>query len=66
MRIRVNGEERELPDGLTVLQVLERLGLGAARVAVAVNRDVVPRSRHGERVLAEGDRIEIVHAVQGG
>ena len=66
MKIAVNGAEREAAAGTTVAGLLAELGLGEKRVAVAVNRDVVPRSEHGSRVLAEGDRIEIVQAVQGG
>ena len=50
----------------TVAELLEGLDLGGKRVAVAVNRDVVIRSRYAEHRLAEGDRIEILEAVGGG
>lgn len=61
MVITVNGEEREVPAGASVAQVAgERDGC-----AVAVNGEVVPRLDH-DRVLAAGDRVEIVRAVQGG
>lgn len=66
MRIRVNGEEREIADGVTVAALLESLGLRAPRVAVEVNLEVVPRARYAERRLAEGDVVEIVSFVGGG
>lgn len=66
MRIFVNGDERDVREGISVLGLLETLALGEDRVAVAVNREVIPRAKHGSRVLGPGDRVEIVHAVQGG
>ena len=66
MTISVNGDDREVPDGITVAGLLADLGLTERRVAVAVNRDVVTRSQHAAHALGEGDRVEVVHAVQGG
>jgi sulfur carrier protein len=66
VKISVNGQERDVADGLTVSGLLATLGLRERRVAVAVNREVVPRAEHGACVLHDGDRIELVHAVQGG
>lgn len=66
MQILLNGEPRAIAAGTTVLQLLQAEGLGERRVAVEVNGQIVPRSRHGEHALAEGDRIEIVHALGGG
>jgi len=62
----VNGESRAVPAGCTVANLVELLGLAGRRVAVAINRDVVPRSAFGSRRLASGDRIEILEAVGGG
>jgi sulfur carrier protein len=62
----VNGEQTELPDGLTVSQLVQRLELNPDGVAVALNLEVVPRGEHGSRVLAAGDRVELVRAVGGG
>jgi len=62
----VNGESRAVPAGCTVASLVELLGLAGRRVAVAINRDVVPRSAFGSRRLASGDRIEILEAVGGG
>lgn len=68
MRLRVNGEWTEWPAPMTVADLLERLGLGAVAVgiAVAVNHEVVPRTRWSETVLQDGDAVEIVRAVAGG
>jgi sulfur carrier protein len=62
----VNGEQRSIPAPCTVARLLHALTLEARRVAVAVNRDVVPRSAFAGRELASGDRIEILEAVGGG
>jgi sulfur carrier protein len=62
----VNGEPREVEAGCTVARLLEVLGLAGRRVAVAVNRDVVPRSAFASRELWPGDRVEILEAVGGG
>jgi sulfur carrier protein len=64
--IHINGEIREMPPGVTVASLLELAGYKERRVAVEVNREIVPKSRHGERVLSEGDRVEVVHALGGG
>ena len=66
MRVLLNGEAREVPDGTTVLALLEGAGGDRRRCAVEVNLDVVPRARHADRVLAAGDRVEVVTMVGGG
>lgn len=66
MNVRVNGELQELPEGLTVRGLVERLGLVEGPVAVEVNQAVVPRAEHVARRLVEGDAVEIVHFVGGG
>jgi sulfur carrier protein len=62
----VNGEPHELPAGTSVRALLGLLGLEGRRVAVAVNRGVVPRSAYDTQRLAAGDRIEVLEAVGGG
>ena len=62
----VNGEERQVPAGTTVLALVELLGLGGRKVAVEKNREVVPRAQHASELLADGDRIELVTFVGGG
>jgi sulfur carrier protein len=66
MQILVNGEPREAPEGSTVGDLVRGLGHAGRRLAVEVNADIVPRSEHDTRVLCEGDRVEIVHAIGGG
>ena len=55
-----------VPAGCTVAGLLEREGLAGRRVAVEVNREIVPRGAHATRVLSAGDRVEVVHALGGG
>jgi len=66
MKIALNGEPRELDAELSVADLLERAGYGGRRVAVEVNREIVPRSAHAQRLLRDGDRVEVVHALGGG
>ena len=66
MRLTINGEVREIPAGLTLTALLEHLGLTDGPVAIERNRDVVPRSQHGEVRLEAGDVLEIVQFVGGG
>jgi sulfur carrier protein len=68
MRVIVNGEATELPDGLTVAAVLERLDVagGTRGVAVAVDAEVVPRGEWAVRTLENGARVEVLRAIQGG
>lgn len=67
MKITLNGQTHELPDeGATVETLVARLGLEATPVAVEVNRDVVPRRRHPEHQLRDGDAVEVVSLVGGG
>ncbi len=66
MRILLNGEAREFVAPPTVADLLAASGFADRRVAVEVNREIVPRSRHDAHRLADGDRVEIVHAIGGG
>jgi len=66
MQIQINGETSTVPDGTSISTLLDQIGLGERRVAVEVNREVVPRSRHPHHLLHDGDRVEIVHAIGGG
>lgn len=65
MRVTVNGELRSLPGSTTVEELLDREQAGS-RLAIELNRQVVPRSEWSGRILADGDRIEIIHAIGGG
>ncbi len=66
MEILLNGESHPIPDACSVAGLLVEAGFGERRVAVEVNGAIVPRSAHAGHVLAEGDRVEIVHALGGG
>ncbi len=66
LALQVNGEVRALPHGANVRELLVQLHIESPRVAVAVNREVVPPSRWDVRELQEGDRVEILEAVGGG
>jgi sulfur carrier protein len=66
MQVTINGELRTIADGLSVAGLLDALKLSGKPVAVEVNLDLVPRQRHAEHMLAEGDRLEIVTLVGGG
>ena len=66
MEIVLNGSPRPVPPGCTVAGLLQAAGHGERRVAVEVNGEIVPRSAHAQRTLAEGDRVEIVQALGGG
>ncbi|MCE8026067.1 MULTISPECIES: sulfur carrier protein ThiS [Halomonadaceae] len=66
MQIQLNGEPRDLAPDLTVAQLVDDLGLSGRRIAVERNEEIVPKSEHDATRLADGDRIEIVHAIGGG
>jgi thiamine biosynthesis protein ThiS len=66
MTVTINGESRDVPEGLTVLALLERLGINSERVAIERNRDILPRARWSETQVQPNDTFEIVHFVGGG
>lgn len=68
MKLQINGEERDFgnPAPETLAALVEVLGMKADRVAVELNRNIVPRDRWSETNLKDGDRLEVVHFVGGG
>jgi len=66
MWIQLNGEPYESPEAVTVAQLLDRLGIEQARVAVEVNLTILPKEEYAETALKEGDRLEVVHFIGGG
>jgi sulfur carrier protein len=67
MKVIVNGNETELPQGATVAALVERLEVPGGRgVAVAVEAEVVPRGEWERHALGEGDHVEVLRAIQGG
>lgn len=66
MEIILNGERRDVPDGLDAAELAALLSLAGRRYAMEINGEMVPRSAHATHRLAPGDRVEIVQAVGGG
>ena len=64
--IRVNGEQRRVPGGISIAAMLGEIGLDPKKVAVERNLEIVPRSIYADTPLADGDRIEIVTFIGGG
>ncbi len=66
MDVRVNGEDQQLPEGLTVAGLLAHLEIQETRVAVERNREIVPKMAYETTPIEAGDEIEIVWFVGGG
>jgi thiazole synthase len=66
MQVMLNGEAKQIPQPMTVKELLESLGLDPRKIAVERNLEIVPRSTYGEIVVGDGDRLEIVHFIGGG
>ena len=69
MKLQINGEHHDFSDApsfFTLAALVESLGMKADRVAVELNREIVPRDRWAETRLTDGDRLEVVHFVGGG
>jgi len=66
VKIRINGEEKEISDGLTIARLLDELRIRPGRVVVEVNQDIVSQEAHDSTILKEGDTLEIVHFISGG
>lgn len=66
MNIQLNGESHQLADNSSAQDLVEQLGLGDKRLAMEINREIVPRTTYAQHLLHEGDAVEIVHAIGGG
>jgi sulfur carrier protein len=66
MTIHLNGEPREVDEGMSVVALLNDLRMTSPHVAVELNLEVVPRAQHAQTILHEGDRLEVVTLVGGG
>jgi thiamine biosynthesis protein ThiS len=66
MQVVINGENRNFEAPLTLAGLVQVLGMKTGRVAVELNREIVPRDQWDRTQLADGDRLEIVHFVGGG
>ena len=66
MNLTINGESRSLTPATTLGALVEQLGMKSDRVAIELNREIVPRDQWPQTPLNDGDRLEIVHFVGGG
>ena len=66
MRLRINGEERDFTEGLTVAALVAQLGMKPDRVAVELNLEIIPRAQWETIGLKDNDKLELVHFVGGG
>jgi sulfur carrier protein len=66
MRLFINGKQQSFTAPLSLVQLIERLGMKGDRVAVELNREIISRAQWPDTQLADGDRLEIVHFVGGG
>lgn len=66
MQVLINGKPTEIAPGASVSDLLEQLELKGKRIAIELNGEILPRSRHPEQCLEDGDQLEIVHAIGGG
>ena len=68
MKLQINGEDKAFDASVpfTLAALVESLGMKPDRVAVELNRDIIPRDRWAETTLEDGDKLEMVHFVGGG
>ena len=66
MEITLNGASRTIPEKTSAHDLIQSLGLANKRLALEVNREIVPRSAFGQHMIRPGDTVEIVHAIGGG
>jgi thiamine biosynthesis protein ThiS len=66
MTLTINGESREYPSASTLTALVEQLGMKSDRLAIELNRQIVPRDHWPQTALKDGDKLEIVHFVGGG
>lgn len=66
MNVTINGESRDVPEGLSVAALLSHLGLPSERVAIERNLEILPRAQWETTGVQPSDRYEIVHFVGGG
>ena len=64
--VSINGVARQFDAPVNVVTLLEQMQLGSKRIAVECNGEIIPRGQFGQRLLADGDKLEIVIAVGGG
>jgi len=66
MQILLNGEMRQIKDNCNIAALIQELNLEKKRLAIEVNLEIIPRSQFATHILAEGNKVEIIHAIGGG
>ena len=66
MNVILNGETKTIKTDSSILDLIQLMDLGDARIAVELNLEIVPRSEHATTILKTGDTLEVVHAIGGG
>ena len=66
MKLTINGEKREIVKSQTLEELIRELNIQAPNFAVALNQQVIPKSKYATTAIQENDEVEIVHAVGGG
>jgi len=66
MNVTINGEQRDIPEGMSVAALLDHLNMTRERVALERNLEILPRAQWNATQVQEGDAFEIVHFVGGG
>lgn len=64
--IQLNGEAYELAEKQSIVDLIAQLKLSHGRIAVEVNREIIPRSEHGNTLICASDVVEVIHAIGGG
>jgi sulfur carrier protein len=66
IQCHINGQATRIPEGQSLTELIEQLGLTGQRLAIELNAEIVPRAAHATVLLNDNDRVEIVHAIGGG
>ena len=66
MQLTINGEKRVIKESKNLADLIKELDIKAPNFAMALNQQVVPRSKYDSTIIKENDKVEIVHAVGGG
>jgi thiamine biosynthesis protein ThiS len=66
MEITLNGTSRTIAEQTSASDLIQSLGLANKRLALEINREIVPRSTYARHIIRPGDTVEIVQAIGGG
>ena len=66
IRIRLNGKEELIKDGITIMDLLKEIDINPQRITIELNGDIISKSKYSEKIIKEGDKMEIVQFIGGG